>query len=228
MDVSLFDYDLPSELIAQYPLAERDRSRLLMLKRFGQSSKEGRFSDLVGCLKPGDLLLLNNTKVFPARLLGRKMSGGRVEAFLVRLESDAAENSGASQLWQTLFRSSKRLRPGQELDFGSGLRGEVIVPSGLETGLLALTSSSGAEVTELIEKIGQMPLPPYIRRQPDKSDTTSYQTVFADDKAAGAVAAPTAGLHFTERIFAELEQKGSLYHTACRARDLRSGALPES
>jgi S-adenosylmethionine:tRNA ribosyltransferase-isomerase len=208
MDVSLFDYDLPSELIAQYPLAERDSSRLLMFKRFGQSFEDGKFSDLVEHLKPGDLLLLNNTKVFPARLLGRKMSGGRVEAFLVRLETDLFVGDKCRSLWQTLFKSSKRMRPGQELDFGSGLRGEVITPSSLETGLLALTSSTGVSVMELIETLGQMPLPPYIKRRPDSSDSESYQTVFADDNAAGAVAAPTAGLHFTPEILAALEKKG--------------------
>ncbi len=208
MDVSLFDYDLPSELIAQYPLTERDSSRLLRLKRSGQSFADARFCDLVDYLKPGDLLVLNNTKVFPARLHGRKTSGGRVEAFLVRFAGDEFAGHKNDSVWHTLFKSSKRMRPGQKLDFGSGLEGEVIAPSDQETGLLALSSNAGTSVTELIEKLGQMPLPPYIKRQPDKADVTAYQTVFADGKALGAVAAPTAGLHFTDDIFSALEKKG--------------------
>ncbi len=208
MDVSLFDYDLPSELIAQYPLSERGSSRLLRLKRFGSSFAEGRFCDLVDYLRPGDLLVLNNTKVFPARLHGHKATGGRVEAFLVRFAGDDFAGHESSSVWHTLFKSSKRMRPGQKLDFGSGLLGEVITPSGQETGLLALTSSSGISVVGLIEKIGQMPLPPYIKRQPDRSDVMAYQTVFADGKALGAVAAPTAGLHFTDEIFTALAKKG--------------------
>ena len=208
MDVSLFDYDLPSELIAQYPLTERDSSRLLRLKRSGHDFADARFCDLVDYLKPGDLLVLNNTKVFPARLHGRKTSGGRVEAFLVRFAGDEFVGHKNDSVWHTLFKSSKRMRPGQKLDFGSGLEGEVIAPSDQETGLLALSSNAGISVTELIEKLGQMPLPPYIKRQPDKADVTAYQTVFADGKALGAVAAPTAGLHFTDDIFSALEKKG--------------------
>jgi len=208
MDVSLFDYDLPSELIAQYPLSERDSSRLLRLKRSGQSFAEGRFCDLVDYLKPGDLLVLNNTKVFPARLLGHKMTGGRVEAFLVRFAGDDFAGYKNGSVWHTLFKSSKRVRPGQKLDFSSGLEGEVIAPSGQETGLLALRSGVGKSVVELIEELGLMPLPPYIKRQPEKADVTAYQTVFADGEALGAVAAPTAGLHFTDDIFTALEKKG--------------------
>ena len=208
MDVSLFDYDLPSSLIAQYPLSKRDQSRLLLLKRFGRDFEDARFCDLVEHLQPGDLLVLNDTKVFPARLLGRKETGGRVEAFLVRSEDgnlDAGENRS---YWRTLFKSSKKVRPGQKLDFGSGLIGEVIAPSGSETGLLALSSNSGRPVTELIEAVGNMPLPPYIKRQPETADITTYQTVYANGNASGAVAAPTAGLHFTDELLAELEKKG--------------------
>lgn len=208
MDVSLFDYDLPSELIAQHPLSQRDSSRLLRFKRSGQTFKDCRFRDLVDFLGPGDLLVLNNTKVFPARLYGRKTSGGRVEAFLVRFAGDDFAGHKNGSVWHTLFKSSKRMRPGQKIDFGSGLSGEVIAPSGQETGLLDLTSRTGVSVTELIEKLGQMPLPPYIKRRADSTDATAYQTVFADGNALGAVAAPTAGLHFTDDVFAALEKKG--------------------
>jgi S-adenosylmethionine:tRNA ribosyltransferase-isomerase len=208
MDVSLFDYDLPSELIAQHPLSRRDQSRLLQLRRHGRDFKAGQFRDLIEYLAAGDLLVLNDTRVFPARLLGRKETGGRVEAFLVRLETGESDSFSNRSLWQTLFKSSKKVRVGQKLDFGSGLTGEVVAPSGSETGLLALTSPAGVAVTDLIEKVGRMPLPPYIKRQPDRLDTTSYQTVYASDSASGAVAAPTAGLHFTSEFLAELEKKG--------------------
>ncbi len=208
MDVSLFDYKLPSELIAQYPLSERDSSRLLRLRRAGHSFTDGRFSELVDYLKPGDLLVLNNTKVFPARLHGHKATGGRVEVFLVRLADDELAGRENGSVWHTLFKSSKRVRSGQKIDFGFGLNGKVISPSGPETGLISLTSSSESSVTELIEKLGQMPLPPYIKRQPDNADATAYQTVFADAEASGAVAAPTAGLHFTDALFSALEKKG--------------------
>ncbi len=209
MDVSLFDYDLPAELIAQYPLSRRDQSRLLRLKRNGRDFTAGRFCELVEYLRKGDLLVLNDTKVFPARLLGRKETGGKVEAFLVRnVTAEVEPEPGADRsLWRTLFKSSKKVRPGQKLDFGSGLSGEVITPSGEETGLLVLTSSAEA-VTDLIEKVGKMPLPPYIKRQPERNDSETYQTVYANGAAAGAVAAPTAGLHFTAELLAELEEKG--------------------
>ncbi len=208
MDVALFDYKLPPELIAQYPLPERDSSRLLRLQRFGQGFTDARFSELVDYLEPGDLLVLNNTRVFPARLHGYKATGGRVEAFLVRLAGDKSTACETGSVWHALFKSSKRVRSGQKIDFGSGLEGEVLSPSGPETGLLSLTSKSGSSVTGLIEKLGQMPLPPYIKRQPDGDDSRAYQTVFADAAASGAVAAPTAGLHFTEAVFSALEQKG--------------------
>ena len=208
MDVSLFDYDLPPELIAQYPLARRDQSRLLRLQRYGRDFAAGHFCDLTGYLQAGDLLVLNDTKVFPARLLGHKETGGRVEAFLVRHAGDEVESGESRSLWQALFKSSKKVRSGQKLDFGSGLTGEVVTPSAEETGLLALSGSGAVPVADLIEKVGQMPLPPYIKRQPERQDTTTYQTVYANGEAAGAVAAPTAGLHFTSGLLAELEKKG--------------------
>jgi len=208
MDVSLFDYELPPKLIAQHPLSLRDQSRLLRLRRNGRDFRAGQFRDLIEYLEAGDLLVLNDTKVFPARLLGRKETGGRIEAFLVRHETGEFDANANRSLWQTLFKSSKKVRSGQKLDFGSGLIGEVVAPSGCETGLLALTSPVGVPVMALIESVGHMPLPPYIKRQPDLLDRTSYQTVYANGNASGAVAAPTAGLHFTSEFLAELEKKG--------------------
>ncbi len=211
MDVALFDYDLPVERIAQYPLTQRDRSRLLLVKRNGQAFSDALFCELNQHLKPGDLLVLNDTKVIPARLLGRKESGGQVEAFLVRCvngSSSLVRESDNRALWQALFKSSKKMRSGQKLDFGGGLCGQVVEPSGVDPGLLSLSVEAGASVNEVIEKVGQVPLPPYIKRQPASDDRQTYQTVYADVKASGAVAAPTAGLHFTKEMLAGLHDEG--------------------
>ena len=211
MDVALFDYDLPVERIAQYPLSQRDQSRLLLVKCHGRDFGDERFCDLGQHLQPGDLLVLNDTKVIPARLLGHKESGGQVEAFLVRSVTETSGEEGGSShraLWQALFKSSKRLRSGQKLDFGSGLGGRVIESSGTDPGLLELEVAVGSSVKAAIEKLGQVPLPPYIKRQPGNDDRQTYQTVYADAAASGAVAAPTAGLHFTRELLAGLHKKG--------------------
>ncbi len=211
MDVALFDYDLPVERIAQYPLPQRDQSRMLIIKRHGRVFSDGLFCDLSQHLQPGDLLVLNDTKVIPARLLGRKESGGQVEAFLVRSVNGSSgedEGSGNRALWQALFKSSKKMRSGQKLDFGGGLSGQVIEPSGTDPGLLALEVEAGTSVNSAIEKVGQVPLPPYIKRQPASDDHKTYQTVYAAAKASGAVAAPTAGLHFTKELLDRLHEKG--------------------
>lgn len=211
MDVALFDYDLPVERIAQYPLTQRDQSRLLLVKRNDRLFSDELFCNLNLHLKPGDLLVLNDTKVIPARLLGRKESGGQVEAFLVR---SVTETAGAGEmapdraLWRALFKSSKKMRSGQKLDFGGGLWGQVVEPSGIDPGLLALSVEAGGRVDSAIEKVGRVPLPPYIKREPAKSDRQTYQTVYADANASGAVAAPTAGLHFTQDMLAGLHEKG--------------------
>ena len=212
MDVSLFDYELPSERIAQFPLDRRDHSRLLRVTAGSSAFGDGFFYQLPELLQPGDLLVLNNTRVIPARLLGRKPSGGRVEAFLVRpadsgeIAACASPTGDGRELWQALFKASKPLRPGLVIEFGSGLAGEVVAPSGLRPGFLLLKNCRGGTVAEAIEAIGRVPLPPYIRRDPESSDRTTYQTVFAAKR--GAVAAPTAGLHFTPEILERLEDRG--------------------
>jgi len=216
MDVSLFDYELPTERIAQFPLDRRDHSRLLRVTAGSSDFGDGFFYQLPELLQPGDLLVLNNTRVIPARLLGRKPSGGRVEAFLVRPvapeeiadcgDPDDTSGDAGRELWQALFKASKPLRPGLVIEFGSGLEGEVIAPSGLRPGFLLLKNRRGGTVAEAIEAIGRVPLPPYIRRDPENSDRTTYQTVFAAKR--GAVAAPTAGLHFTPEILERLENRG--------------------
>ncbi len=214
MDISLFEYKLPPERIAQHPLAERDRSRLLVCEAGGAGFSDRVFADLPQLLQAGDLLVLNDTKVIPARLLGRKASGGRIEAFLVRPAS-AQERAGyfpdtgaaaGGELWQALFKASKKVRAGLRIDFGPGLAGEVIAPSGLEPGFLFLRPSAGLGVAEALAQVGRVPLPPYIRRPDDEADRSSYQTVFAAHP--GAVAAPTAGLHFTPWVLDRVREKG--------------------
>lgn len=213
MDVSLFDYELPAERIAQFPLDRRDHSRLLRV-RAGEREAfgDGFFHQLPQYLASDDLLVLNDTRVIPARLLGRKPSGGRVEAFLVR-PATATEGrrlgfspAPGRELWQALFKAAKAVRPGLVIDFGSGLKGEVAAPSGLQPGFLRLKNDRGGSVAEAVEELGRVPLPPYIRRDPANSDRTAYQTVFAARK--GAVAAPTAGLHFTPELLERLARKG--------------------
>jgi len=214
MDVSLFDYDLPPERIAQYPLAERDRSRMLLVETGRLEFEDRIFGELPELLRPGDLLVLNNTRVIPARLLGRKASGGRIEAFLVRpaLAEEAGRlfpdlaREGSAELWQALFKTSKKVRPGLRIDFGPDLAGEVVAPSGLKPGFLLLKAVAGLSVAEAVSRVGRVPLPPYIRREPGADDRTSYQTVFA--ARPGAVAAPTAGLHFTRKVLERLRQRG--------------------
>jgi S-adenosylmethionine:tRNA ribosyltransferase-isomerase len=212
MDVSLFDYQLPPERIAQFPLDRRDRSRLLQVTAGSREFRDGFFYQLPELLRRGDLLVLNDTRVIPARLLGRKPSGGRVEAFLVRPATPAERaecgrpGEAGEELWQALFKAAKPVRPGLAIEFGSGLKGEVVAPSGLKPGFLLLKNCRDTTVAEAIEELGRVPLPPYIRRDPEESDRTTYQTVFAARN--GAVAAPTAGLHFTPEVLEQLEQKG--------------------
>ncbi|MBN2231965.1 MAG: tRNA preQ1(34) S-adenosylmethionine ribosyltransferase-isomerase QueA [Deltaproteobacteria bacterium] len=209
MDVDSFNYDLPPELIAQHPVAPRDHSRLLVLDRDTGRRHESRFHDLAGWLAPGDLLVCNRTRVLPARLPGVKQAtGGRVEIFLV----DRRADGDREQRWRCLARASKPLRPGAVIGFGDGFSGEICrAPAGDEPGLIALRARAPETVNELIEHYGRVPLPPYIRRDPDADDRRRYQTIFAADDAAGAVAAPTAGLHFTPDLVARLRERGMVF-----------------
>ncbi|MEW6162360.1 MAG: tRNA preQ1(34) S-adenosylmethionine ribosyltransferase-isomerase QueA [Nitrospirota bacterium] len=186
MKVADFDFFLPKELIARRPLKERDRSRLLVLHRDGMVEHR-RFSDLPAYLDPGDLLLINNTKVFPAGLTGYKKTGGRVSILLVKEKGD--------NVWEVLSegRFTGTLRISEELQ------------AELYDGKTANFQCSG-DFMDIIWKCGSMPLPPYIRRLPDESDKERYQTVYA--KEEGSIAAPTAGLHFTERLLKEITSKG--------------------
>jgi len=193
-----FDYDLPSELIAQQPLASREDSRLMVLERDTRTVSVGKFSDIARYFRAGDVLVLNDTRVLPARLLGTKETGGRIEVFLVR------RVPGEAEVWECLTKCSKPPRPGGRLLLAGGIVGEVL-PGGAEPHRrIHFQAPDGFLVA--LERAGRMPLPPYIRRDDDTVDRSRYQTVFADK--LGAVAAPTAGLHFSETILAQLQGLG--------------------
>jgi S-adenosylmethionine:tRNA ribosyltransferase-isomerase len=208
MLISDFDYELPEELIAQAPLAERDASRLLVLDRARASWRDSSFSALPAELREGDQLVVNNTRVFPARLVGRREpSGGRVELFLL------AEREPL--VWDALARPARRLARGQEVSFGGGrLRAAVI--DARDDGQRTIRFDCAGDFHALLEEIGQVPLPPYIKRAdstgaPDDSpqrtaDRERYQTIYAGRR--GAIAAPTAGLHFTPRVLEALRARG--------------------
>ena len=201
MRVSDFDYELPSELIAQEPLAERDASRMLIVDRATQSWRDSTFTSLPDYVRPIDVLVLNNTRVFPARLIGERLpTGGAVELLLLReIESD---------IWSTLARPARRLRKGSRIKFGDEkLKAEVI--ESLDDGERVVRFESEAPVDEVIDSIGLTPLPPYIKRgnEPSSSDRERYQTVYARER--GAIAAPTAGVHFTSTVLQQIEACGA-------------------
>ncbi len=194
-----FDYALPQSLVAQEPVTPRDASRLLVVPRRSRELAHLRFLDLPDLLAPGDLLVANDSRVLPARLVGRKASGGRAELLLVE-----PVEGGAPGVFRALGQSSKPLRPGVRLAFGT-LRAEVEADEG--EGLLHVRfDRSGAALDEALEREGLVPLPPYIRRPPSPEDRERYQTVLA--RVPGSAAAPTAGLHLTERLLARLAARG--------------------
>jgi len=194
--VSDFDYDLPPDLIAQRPLARRDESRLLRLDRATGHVEHRRFAELPDLLRPGDVLVFNRSKVIPARLRGRKATGGRAEALLVRA-TDA-------RTWQALTRPG--LRPGQEVRFGEGPDALAARVVGVEEdGLRRLEfDRAGEELRQAVWRLGEMPTPPYVRQR--LRDPAEYQTVYAAEE--GSVAAPTAGFHFTPELLARLRERG--------------------
>ena len=194
MQLNDFDYELPPELIAQRPLETRSSSRLLLLSRARQTITHHQFVELPAMLREGDLLVRNETKVLPARLLGSKQSGGQVEVLLLR-QHDTENN-----IWRCMTRSSRALKPGTLIDFPAEMTGEVV--EAVDGGQRMVRFSSPASFLETLEQVGHVPLPPYIRRDDQPFDKDRYQTVYASNP--GAVAAPTAGLHFTEETFADL------------------------
>lgn len=215
MLVDDFDYQLPPELIAQRPLSPRDASRMMVLDRKASTFRDGMFRELPQTLEPGDLLVFNNTKVFPARLLGRRRGihaqpigagnpaareflTGEVELLLTRQENGA--------IWEGLVHPGRKVKTGEVLVFGDGeLEAEVIDRGSYGLRRVRLRAREGA-VDDLIDRLGHVPLPPYIRRPDESEDHQTYQTVYA--KVRGAVAAPTAGFHFTERVLEAVRQRG--------------------
>jgi len=208
VDIREFDFDLPPELIAQEPAAQRGESRLLQLDRRTGRVVHGAISDLPHVLREGDLVVVNNTRVFPARLLGRRVpSGGAVECLLIG-RTDTGQAGPTGEHWQALMHPGQKLRPGARVIFeGSAtLHGEVIEHHFYGRRTIRLWREDGRSVDDAIESIGHMPLPPYIKRDDRAADRERYQTVFARER--GSVAAPTAGLHFTPALNASLAARG--------------------
>lgn len=198
MLVKDFDYFLPPELIARHPASERDASRLMLLNRQTGAVGEGLFRDITGYLKSGDVLVMNDTRVIPARLMGQKESGGRVEIFLLR------RLPGDAECWNCLLRASKRFRQGQVIHLPSGMT--AVVGARLDEESWQLEFIGAEPFDSWLEREGHIPLPPYLQRVDDEQDRERYQTVYS--RSPGAVAAPTAGLHFTLELLRELESKG--------------------
>ena len=199
MKVSDFDFELPDQLIAQAPVTPRDASRLLVLPREGPVAHRV-FADLPGLLRAGDLLVFNDTRVIPARLVGHKAgSGGKAELLLLEpLDGEMGAR------WRAMGQSSKALRAGTRLEFGAL---EATVEVALGEGFYEVRlDRQGAELEAALARVGKVPLPPYIRREAGQEDAERYQTIFA--RAAGSAAAPTAGLHFTPGVLAALEARG--------------------
>jgi len=198
-DISLFDYRLPSELIAQFPARRRDQSRLMVLDRSHGDVGIHPFKSLVEHLRPGDALVVNSTKVFRARLFGRRATGAKVEMFLVR---SVASDDPCS--WEALVSPSRRVKVGEEILFD---RFKVRLAADLGGGRWEVVFRSGRQRQSIISRFGHVPLPHYIKRDDQPSDLRRYQTIFADKHNVGAVAAPTAGFHFTKSILAGLRAK---------------------
>ena len=195
MKLSEFNYELPEELIAQIPIKKRDESRLMILNRKEQTIEHKKFKDILEYLKPGDVLVRNNTKVIPARLYGKKETGANVEFLLL--------NNIENNIWEAIVRPGNKLHVGTKVIFGDGI---------LEANILEIMPGGTRKVefkyqgifNEILDKIGLMPLPPYIHETLKEKDR--YQTVYA--KYEGSAAAPTAGLHFTPELLQKIEEKG--------------------
>ena len=198
IDISTYDYELPKDRIALYPAEPRSTSKLLVINRQENKFEHRQFSDIVEYLHKGDVLVLNNSKVFPARLHGHKQgSGGRVEIFLLR-KLDKSR-------WEALVKPGRRLQPGTVVNIADN---RIIAHLGerTEVGGRVVEFDANGNLMDLIWKYGEVPLPPYIARDPEENDKATYQTVYAAN--VGAVAAPTAGFHFTNEILAQLKDKG--------------------
>ena len=206
MRLSDFDFDLPEHLVAQQPLPERGTSRLLVVDRGAGTWRDAAIADLPNLLSPSDLLVVNNSRVVPARLLGRRdPSGGHVECLLLRqLDEDR---------WEALLHPGQKMKPGTRARFGGGdaeLELEVLAQHTFGRRTILLRAIAGGPVATLIDALGHMPLPPYIKRNDTSTDRERYQTVYASRR--GSVAAPTAGLHLTADLLARLDRRGVARH----------------
>ncbi len=222
MKLEDFNYQLPKNLIAQTPIKPRDQSRLLVLNREKAQITDKFFYNIAGYLRKGDVLVLNNSKVFPARLIGRKIpTGGKIEVFLlkkalpypllIRRGSPAGwgEGRGAGEVWQCLI-GGKGRKEKLPIEFARGLKAEILKDNGDGTWLVKFNKRAG-ELMKVVNKIGLVPLPPYVKRKDGRkqtADSRNYQTVYANDGKVGSVAAPTAGFHFTKRLLKKLKSKG--------------------
>lgn len=195
MKTSDFDYQLPEELIAQEPVEPRDSSRLMVVRRDTGEIEHRVFRELPQILNPGDLLVMNDSRVIPGRLFGRRSGGGKAEVLLLRELGEG--------VWECLVRPGKKLKPGAQLVFGEGeLRAEVLERTG--AGGRVLRFHSEMPFSELLERLGKISLPPYIKKE--LQDPERYQTVYS--RVKGSAAAPTAGLHFTSQLLERLQQEG--------------------
>jgi S-adenosylmethionine:tRNA ribosyltransferase-isomerase len=206
--LSDYNYELPADLIAQQPADQRDQSNLLVMNRKTGHLSHHRFNMLDDFLAPGDVLVVNNTAVVPGRLVGRKETGGRVEVLICNFSSDGkAKTVKNDRTFQCLVKAAKPSKPGSCFYFDEGLKAEVI---DRRNGTYFIRFSTEADFSTLLERIGKVPLPPYIRRSAAVAslceDRVSYQTVYASEK--GAIAAPTAGLHFTTALLEKLKARG--------------------
>ncbi len=198
---SNYDYDIPKHLIAQYPMAKRDESRLLVLHREYSKIEHRKFYEIIEYLNCGDVLVLNNTKVSPARLLGTRTTGGRVEGLIVKEVEESR--------WEVLLQSNHRLKENEFLTFDDSVKGQLLYRN--DTGSWIIRFEDEEKFKEMLKNSGRMPLPPYIKRKSNNKsqgihDEERYQTIYA--KKMGAIAAPTAGLHFTTNLLQEITCKG--------------------
>ncbi len=196
LDIEAYNYDLPQELIAQYPLADRCSSRLMRVDRSTGNLSHGGFSDILNLLAPGEVLVVNSSKVIPARLFGEKSTGTNIEVLLLH-QLDGAR-------WKCMVHPGKRLKTAQWLRFSLTLKGWLSLPD--EDGLREIEFEGPESYWQEIERIGHVPLPPYIKRPEASTDRDDYQTVYAN--TPGSVAAPTAGMHFSAELLSALKQKG--------------------
>jgi S-adenosylmethionine:tRNA ribosyltransferase-isomerase len=210
MDVRDFDFDLPTRLIAQEPSAEPTSARLMYLSRESRAVTHATVAELSRFLRAGDLLVVNNTRVFPARLLGRRVpTRGSVECLLIhRLGTEEGRSGDGGEVWEALMHPGQKLKPGSRVVF-EGIRtlhGEVLDRHFYGRRTIRLWTDDGTDVAQVVDAIGHVPLPPYIKRPDAAADRERYQTMFA--RARGSVAAPTAGLHFTPALLQSITERG--------------------